>query len=152
MSTTTIFELRDVDLEANDTIKVKCTIKGDGGLSISLDNHSTKASVDGFDDAPVYIEFNDGKVILYVWSDINNEDPTHKIDLSGALTSRRSTIFRGNLYFIGDDGIKCHLAAFEESAMTSQELEQKVLAKLWDQRLDSAGCTPYFEYAIKDYF
>jgi hypothetical protein len=38
---------------------------------------------------PVLLEFYDGKLILHVWSDINQEDPTHSIDLSGALEKHR---------------------------------------------------------------
>jgi hypothetical protein len=37
-------------------------------------------------DGPIiYLEHtNDGKLILRVWADINQEDPTHVIDLTGA--------------------------------------------------------------------
>jgi hypothetical protein len=41
------------------------------------------------DDSPIYLEFYDGKWWLRVWSDINQEDPTHSIDMSGALESNR---------------------------------------------------------------
>jgi hypothetical protein len=35
--------------------------------------------------APIYLEVqDDGTPKLYVWADINQEDPTHIIDLSGA--------------------------------------------------------------------
>jgi len=41
------------------------------------------------DDAPIYLEFVEGKWWLRVWSDINKEDETHRIDMSGALESNR---------------------------------------------------------------
>jgi len=37
----------------------------------------------------VWVEFYDGKWWVRVWADINQEDPTHNIDLSGALESAR---------------------------------------------------------------
>ena len=40
-------------------------------------------------DSPIYLEFFEGKWQLVVWADINKEDPTHRIDMSGALESRR---------------------------------------------------------------
>ena len=41
------------------------------------------------DDSAIYLEFYQGKWWLRVWADINQEDPTHKIDMSGALHSAR---------------------------------------------------------------
>ncbi len=38
---------------------------------------------------PILIEFRDGVPFLVVWGDITQEDPTHTIDLSGALESNR---------------------------------------------------------------
>ena len=37
----------------------------------------------------VWVEFYDGKWWLRVWADINQEDPTHSIDLSGAMITAR---------------------------------------------------------------
>ena len=39
--------------------------------------------------SPVYLEFYEDNWTLHVWADINQEDATHRIDLSGALESRR---------------------------------------------------------------
>jgi hypothetical protein len=39
--------------------------------------------------APVLLERNEGRVRLVVWADINEQDPTHMIDLSDALESNR---------------------------------------------------------------
>jgi len=46
----------------------------------------TKTQDDG---AVVIIEFEDGNPIMYIWSDINSEDWTHRIDLSNALEASR---------------------------------------------------------------
>ena len=37
----------------------------------------------------VWVEFYDGKWWVRVWADINQEDPTHSIDLSGAMITAR---------------------------------------------------------------
>ncbi len=37
----------------------------------------------------IRVEIKDGKATLYVWSDINAEDPTHVINLTDALLSNR---------------------------------------------------------------
>ena len=39
---------------------------------------------------PVLVEFVNGTPRVFVWADINQEDPTHMIDLSGALESNRT--------------------------------------------------------------
>ncbi len=39
--------------------------------------------------AILYIEIVDGKPVLYIWGDINQEEPTHKISLQYALESNR---------------------------------------------------------------
>ena len=41
------------------------------------------------DDSAIYLEHYGGKWVLRVWADINREDPTHSIDMSGALHSAR---------------------------------------------------------------
>jgi hypothetical protein len=38
---------------------------------------------------PIFVEFYEGKLWLRVWADINQEDPTHCIDMSGALITNR---------------------------------------------------------------
>jgi len=43
---------------------------------------------DGADCGPIFLEFQGGKPVLYVWTDINGEDPI-RIDLDGALESAR---------------------------------------------------------------
>ena len=41
------------------------------------------------DDSAIYLEHYQGKWVLRVWADINQEDPTHVIDMSGALHTAR---------------------------------------------------------------
>jgi len=58
---------------------------------------STEVFIDGFGISTmsdgygpiIYLEHYEGKPWLYIWADINQEDPTHKIDLSEALESNR---------------------------------------------------------------
>lgn len=61
---------------------------GRDGLTI----HPEETGIYEGDFAPILLEFYERKVRLVVWGDINNEDPTHAIDLSGALESNRNAI------------------------------------------------------------
>lgn len=62
--------------------------------------HSAEIFIDGMgtfsstDDSPIYLEFYEdedggGKWMLHIWSDINQENPTHQIDMSAAFESNR---------------------------------------------------------------
>jgi hypothetical protein len=57
-------------------------------LIIRVDGHGDFHSPNGQGEL-IYLEHYDGKLILRVWADINQEDPTHTIDLSGALETAR---------------------------------------------------------------
>ena len=57
--------------------------------SMILNKHILKSRNRIGEGAPIYLEFCDGKWELFVWSDINQEDPTHRIDMSGALEANR---------------------------------------------------------------
>jgi hypothetical protein len=59
-----------------------------GGLSLKIDGYGDCASVSGAG-TPVFLQMYDGKLTLYVFADINTENPTHTIDLNGALESAR---------------------------------------------------------------
>ena len=41
------------------------------------------------DNWPVLVEIYEGRPQVIIWADINKEDPTHEIDLSGALEVHR---------------------------------------------------------------
>jgi hypothetical protein len=60
---------------------------GADGLDICLSGHGC-SSMEG-EAPPIFLEVHEGNVVLYVWADINQDDPTHKINLSGALLSAR---------------------------------------------------------------
>lgn len=51
-------------------------------LEVFVDGMGTCCTPGG---SPIYLEFFEGKWWLRVWSDINNEDSTHVIDMSGAF-------------------------------------------------------------------
>ncbi|MFA5767304.1 MAG: hypothetical protein WC919_05250 [Candidatus Paceibacterota bacterium] len=141
-------DVRDV----NDAAKfTKLRVRNDAqiGLGVWIDGYSTHTAADDDPDAVFYLEVQDGKPVLRVWADINSEEPTHTIDLSGAHINCRLSTFKGNLYYYGDDQeVKHHLASFEEQAVNATLLERKVLDKYWDDRLDAASCSPHFEYEV----
>jgi hypothetical protein len=57
-------------------------------LLVRLEGTGDRSSHDGMG-WPVLVEIYEGTPRLIVWADINQEDPTHIIDLSGALDSAR---------------------------------------------------------------
>lgn len=68
---------------------LKGEVRTGEGLEIEIDELGTKNGVPG-SDGLIYIEkTEDLDVILYVWADITQEDPTHRIILNGAHTIRR---------------------------------------------------------------
>lgn len=88
------------DMEKSKTISGKIVDSNDGyktekeidvrmgrlGVYIGAKNYSTKT---GEEDEIIMIEQSEGKLRLIVWGDINEEDPTHIINLNGARESRR---------------------------------------------------------------
>ena len=57
-------------------------------LILAVHGYGEKTSSDG-NGEPILLENVDGKLRLVVWSDINKEDPTHIVDMEGALESAR---------------------------------------------------------------
>lgn len=55
-------------------------------IEVFVEGMGTKCTPD---DSPIYLEFFEGKWQLVVWADINQEDPTHRIDMSGAFERLR---------------------------------------------------------------
>ena len=51
--------------------------------------HAGTACYDG-DYSPIVIEWYDGVPRIIIWADINDQDPTHIIDMSKALESNRN--------------------------------------------------------------
>ena len=58
------------------------------GIFIGVDGYGEHTSTDD-SGLPIVVEYYGGKLRVLVWSDINNEEPTHVIDMSGALLSNR---------------------------------------------------------------
>jgi hypothetical protein len=65
--------------------KVRVTIETQG---VCIQPEGTGV-YDGADCGPILVEFQNGKPFLHVWADINEDSPTHTIDLSGALEAAR---------------------------------------------------------------
>jgi len=77
--------LKDVMKKCNDT-KVQILVENNNlGLIIHPEGMGT---CDG-SYAPILLEQHQGMMRLFVWSDINQHEPTHIIDLSDALESNR---------------------------------------------------------------
>lgn len=142
-----LFGLADIQ-HPEHTTSVAVKEDGNFGLGIYIAGCSTKTASDDDPDCPVYLEIDDGHPVLRVYADINSEEPTHTIDLSGAFMSRRLTTFKGTLYYVDDEKVKHVLVTFEEQAENAPALEKAMLDKHWDDRLDSASCAPHFEYEI----
>jgi len=69
--------------------KLKAKVKFvEGHLCISVEGYGDLCSGNG-DGWPIVVDLFDKKLQVIVWSDINQEDPTHNIDLSGAKESLR---------------------------------------------------------------
>ena len=58
-------------------------------VTIDIAGYGEKTATDG-NGTPVVLDYYDGKLQVHVWADINKEEPTHCIDLAGALESRRT--------------------------------------------------------------
>jgi hypothetical protein len=71
------------DVETGQPCKVAVTVET-GGLCIKPEGTGT---FDG-DCGPIYLEVQNGRPVLYVWSDINGQEPV-KLDLAAALESNR---------------------------------------------------------------
>lgn len=90
------FQLEDSKHTAEKTPTTKVTIvPHPTGLDIDIEGYGNQGMEDGCG-TPVYLDTFDGKPIVYVWADINEEEPTHKlavhrlaVNLSGAKESER---------------------------------------------------------------
>jgi hypothetical protein len=59
------------------------------GLSMGFEGYGNCCEASG---DVVFLELYEGELRLLVWSDVNNEDPTHVISLEGARESIRSEV------------------------------------------------------------
>ena len=75
------------DSWTDDETEVPFTVEHSGGGTLWF-----QANGYGDEDTPpVKIEWYEGELWVLVWADINSDDPTHKISLSGAKESARKT-------------------------------------------------------------
>lgn len=58
------------------------------GISIRLAGYGDCSSKKGYGE-PIFIEHYEGKLWVRAWADINQEDPTHSIDMEGAREDAR---------------------------------------------------------------
>jgi len=70
----------------SDKISTKTNDRPYPSLEVFVEGIGTNSEEEG---SAIYLEYFEGRWWLRVWSDINNQDPTHSIDMSGALESRR---------------------------------------------------------------
>jgi hypothetical protein len=90
MRTRVEFDLEDGNdpgRHAPRTVQV-CPDATRSGISISLEGHGL-AEMEPGHGPPIHLELYAGKFKLYVWADINDPNPTHEIDLSGAAEDCR---------------------------------------------------------------
>tara|TARA_B100000900_G_scaffold366696_1_gene342711 strand:- start:442 stop:681 length:240 start_codon:yes stop_codon:yes gene_type:complete len=63
------------------THKANVVHTSEAGVEIFIEGMGTRCEQGG---SPIYLDKHDGKWVLKVWADINQEDPTHVIDLEKA--------------------------------------------------------------------
>ena len=59
-----------------------------GMLTIQVQGYGEKTAEDG-EGSPIMVEVNEGKLQVILWSDINEEDPTHRVNMELARESNR---------------------------------------------------------------
>ena len=80
-----------VDHDGGDrTIPIQLKDECNGaGLVIRPEGYGCFGCVDGTT-GPLYLEVHEGRLRLIVWADINDEEPTHVIDLEDSREDRRA--------------------------------------------------------------
>ena len=62
-----------------------------GSIYIKAKGYGDACSKDGYGN-PIIVEVWDGELRVVVWSDINQEDPTHNISMEGAKENKRNKL------------------------------------------------------------
>jgi hypothetical protein len=79
----------DPKTEDDATGEIKGEVRIDlRGITIRIDGYGDAATMNGYG-SPILIEHYNGELVIRLWADINQEDPTHAIDLEGAKESMR---------------------------------------------------------------
>ncbi len=69
--------------------KLEANVFGfESGIELSFAGYGDHSSADGYG-RPIFIELHGGQLTIHVWSDINQEDPTHVITMEKARESLR---------------------------------------------------------------
>ena len=79
--------LTDADPNLSGSLPTR-VVANDSALSIFPQGYGDFGSADGHG-YPVFLELYQGRLRLVVFADINQEEPTHIIDLEGAREDRR---------------------------------------------------------------
>ena len=83
------FTLEDHSERGAPAVRGRVEVQKDGRyLVLRFEGFGECAALDGHG-SPVLVENWEGKPRVVVWGDINQEDPTHVIDLAGAKESNR---------------------------------------------------------------
>ncbi len=86
------YELKDPDDSSGNGKTVSCTLDfSNGQIWVRLDGYGDYTSRPGAG-VPIGIEYYQGKVWITVWGDINQDYPTERLCLDGALESNRNDI------------------------------------------------------------
>lgn len=78
------------DPVTKDSVLVKIRLQ-EGGVGIAVEGYGDFGSTDG-EGEPIYVEYYNGKLVAHLWADINKEDPTHSVELEGALEGNRQEV------------------------------------------------------------
>lgn len=79
--------LKDASESVSEPVQVLIDCR-ESGINIRPKQYGDFDSEAGFG-APIYLELYEGGLRLIVWSDINQQEPTHVISLEGAREARR---------------------------------------------------------------
>lgn len=79
--------LKDASERVSEPVQVLIDCR-ESGINIRPKQYGDFDSEAGFG-APIYLELYEGELRLIVWSDINQQEPTHVISLEGAREARR---------------------------------------------------------------
>lgn len=71
-----------------ETVNVKVELGTNYAIDVIPEGFGNATMTDGHG-VPVILELWEGRLRLLVWADINQEDPTHIIDLEGAREDKR---------------------------------------------------------------
>jgi hypothetical protein len=85
---TTILPFTLQDQNGSRQLQGRVELATNGQLCFHLAGYGDFCSAPGHG-VPVLVELLDGAPRLLVWADINREEPTHVIDLSGAAEARQ---------------------------------------------------------------